>query len=439
MAEGATWLIEAREYPVTFETFSLDARIQAGIRSMGFETPTPIQKQAIPHILAGHDVLGLAQTGTGKTAAFMLPILQRLTRGPRRNVRALILAPTRELAEQTHETTRQLGRNVPVRSMTIYGGVSKNRQIDQLRRGVEIVVACPGRLLDIAGDGKIDLSHIEVLVLDEADRMCDMGFIPDIRRIMKMLPRKRQTLFFSATMPDDIRDLSRQFLHEPVNIQIGMIAPAKTVSHSLYPVAHDKKKKLLMNVLDQTRTGRVLVFTRTKHRARYLSRDLGKRGFHATALQGNMSQNARQRAIDGFRSGKYDILVATDIASRGIDVEDITHVINYDMPDTVDAYTHRIGRTGRAELTGKAFTFTTPTDQSMVREIEKVLGYRIQRCETIPGSNAHRQGTKSARPAASKPGSNRKEQKKKGGHPKHHNNDRSSRSHQRSHARLTRR
>ena len=364
---------------MSFKSFSLDARIQAGIQSMGYQTPTPIQKKAIPLVLEGRDVLGIAQTGTGKTAAFVLPILQHLSHGPRRKVRTLILAPTRELAQQTHQAIRQLGKNMPVHSMTVYGGVSKNKQIDRLRRGVDIVVACPGRLLDIAGEGKIDLSHVEVLVLDEADRMCDMGFLPDIRRIIKLVPQKRQTLFFSATMPDDILALSKRILRNPARVQIGIIAPAKTVSHSLYSVTHDKKKGLLMNVLHGTRTGRVLVFTRTKRRARYLSRDLGKSGFNATALQGNMSQNARQQAIDGFRRGKFDILVATDIASRGIDVEDITHVINYDMPDTVDAYTHRIGRTGRAEESGEAFTFSTPEDQGMVRRIENVLGYSIER------------------------------------------------------------
>jgi ATP-dependent RNA helicase RhlE len=228
--------------------------------------------------------------------------------------------------------------------VTVYGGVGKNPQIKALERGVEVVVACPGRLLDLHGDGYIDLSHVEVLVLDEADRMCDMGFLPDIRRILKLLPHERQTLFFSATMPDEIRDLADSILDDPVTVQIGMIAPAKTVAHALYPVPHALKKSLLLAMLEQTATGRVLVFTRTKYRARNLARDLGKRKYRAAALQGNMSQNQRQRALDGFRDDKYDILVATDVAARGIDVTDITHVINFDMPDTVDAYTHRIGR-----------------------------------------------------------------------------------------------
>ena len=364
---------------MSFEQFSIDPRLVAGTKAMGFTIPTPIQKQAIPVVLQGRDVMGLAQTGTGKTAAFMLPILQRLTSGHRRRVRALIVAPTRELAEQIHQATRDLGRGTKVRSTTVYGGVPKGRQISALRSGVEIVVACPGRLLDLHGDGLIDLSRVEVLVLDEADRMCDMGFLPDIKRILKLLPTERQTLFFSATMPKDIRQLADRILDEPVTVQIGMIAPAETVSHALYPVTRHLKKKLLFATLEQEATGRVLIFTRTKRRARFLARDLEKRRYRASALQGNMSQNRRQEAIDGFRKGKYDILVATDIASRGIDVSDISHVINYDMPDTVDAYTHRIGRTGRVHKSGEAFTFVDREDEPMVRQIEKLLGTRIER------------------------------------------------------------
>ncbi len=364
---------------MNFEQFSFDPRINAGISAAGFTTPTPIQTQAIPAILEGRDVLGLAQTGTGKTAAFMLPTLQRLTRGPLKRVRALVLAPTRELAEQIHESTRQLGGKTRVRSVTVYGGVSKAAQIKALRRGAEVVIACPGRLLDIMGDGAIDLSHLEVLVLDEADRMCDMGFLPDIRRILRKLPTERQTLFFSATMPDDIRSLSSEILRDPVTVQIGMIAPAKTVDHALYPVPDHRKTRLLLTMLERTPTGRVLVFTRTKHRARSLALQLESQGYRTAALQGNMSQNKRQQAINGFRSGKYDILVATDIAARGIDVSDISHVINYDMPDTVDAYTHRIGRTGRASQTGEAYTFAGDQDVPIIRDIERVLDMEIER------------------------------------------------------------
>jgi ATP-dependent RNA helicase RhlE len=364
---------------VNFNQFSFDPRIHASIKRIGFTDPTPIQQQAIPAVLEGDDVLGLAQTGTGKTAAFMLPILERLTRGPLRRVRALILAPTRELAEQIHQATVDFSLNMKVHSVAIYGGVSKEPQIKALRRGAEIVVACPGRLLDLMGDGQIDLTHVEVFVLDEADRMCDMGFLPDVSRIVKQLPERRQSLFFSATMPKDARKLAETILRNPVTVQIGMTAPAKTVSHALYPVHHRSKKKLLMELLDQTATGRVLIFTRTKYRARNLARDLGRKGFRVAALQGNMSQNQRQRAMDGFRKGKFDLLVATDIAARGIDVTEISHVINFDMPDTVDAYTHRIGRTGRAQEKGEAFTFVTPDDTPMVRSIEQLLGYRISR------------------------------------------------------------
>ena len=364
---------------MNFKEFGLDARIMRGIEAVGYTTPTPIQQQAIPVVLQGRDVLGVAQTGTGKTAAFVLPILQRLTRGPLRRPRVLIVAPTRELAEQTNEAARDLGRFTKVRSVSIYGGVGKRPQLEALRRGVEIVVACPGRLLDHIGEGDIDLSGIEVLVLDEADRMCDMGFLPDIRRILKALPVQRQTLFFAATMPRDIRRLADQILNDPVTVQIGVIAPVETVSHALYPIPHQLKKRLLMATLQQTATGRVLIFTRTKYRARNLARDLAKRGYRAAALQGNMSQNQRTKAINGFRDGKYDILVATDIASRGIDVSEITHVINFDIPDTADAYIHRIGRTGRAQQTGTAYTFASEENAAMVREIEKVLGTQIER------------------------------------------------------------
>lgn len=364
-----------------FEQFNFDRRVMAGIQAAGFEEPTPIQQQAIPPILEGKDVMGLAQTGTGKTAAFMLPIIQRLTQGPLKRVRALIVAPTRELAEQIRETAVELSQNTKIKSVAIYGGVGKGPQVNALKRGAEIVVACPGRLIDLHNEKKIDLSNVEVLVLDEADRMFDMGFLPDIRRIIRMLPKQRQNLFFSATMPDDIRELAKDVLQKPVTVQIGMIAPAKTVSHALYPVPHKLKTKLTFAILDKLAFGRLLIFTRTKYRARSLARKLDRKGYKAAALQGNMSQNQRQRSITGFRDGKFDILVATDIAARGIDVAEITHVINFDIPDTVDAYTHRIGRTGRATETGEAFTFITQDDDAMVRSIERVLKKKIDRKE----------------------------------------------------------
>lgn len=364
---------------MSFEQFSFDRRIAAGVKSIGYRTPTPIQKEAIPVVLQGRDILGLAQTGTGKTAAFVLPILQRLSQGPRGKVRALIVAPTRELAEQIHQEIVKLARDTKIRSVTIYGGVSKGPQLAALRRGVEIVVACPGRLLDHVDAGAINLGYVEVLVLDEADRMCDMGFLPDIRQIIRQVPEKRQTLFFSATMPKDIRVLADSILDDPKTVQIGAIAPAETVSHALYPVPEDRRKEFLIAMLRRTSTGRVLIFTRTKHRARSLAIYMKKHGYRAAALQGNMTQNQRQQAIDGFRNGKIDMLVATDIAARGIDVSKISHVINFDMPDTADAYTHRIGRTGRIGRSGEAFTFAVRGDGLMVRQIEKMLGTRLER------------------------------------------------------------
>jgi ATP-dependent RNA helicase RhlE len=371
---------------LNFESFHLNPRILAGVEAMGYVVPTPIQVKTIPPILEGRDVMGLAQTGTGKTAAFALPILQRLLDGPRGRLRVLVIAPTRELAEQTHDFFDALGRQTRLRSVTIYGGVNINPQIDRLRSGVEIVVACPGRLLDHMGQHTIDLSHVEILVLDEADRMFDMGFLPDIRRILKQLPKPRQTLLFSATMPDDIRGLAQEILEQPITVQIGQLTPVEAVSHALYPVEQHLKTPLLLELLHETDTESVLVFTRTKHRAERLAKQLHDAGYRAASLQGNLSQRRRQSALDGFRDGHYQILVATDIAARGIDVSRISHVINYDIPDTADAYTHRIGRTGRAAKTGDAFTLITREDETMVRDIEKVLGGRLER-RRIEGFN----------------------------------------------------
>jgi ATP-dependent RNA helicase RhlE len=363
-----------------FESFNFNPRLKAGVAALGYMEPTPIQEQAMPPVLAGRDVLGLAQTGTGKTAAFALPILERLGgRGAAGRVRALIVAPTRELAEQTHVAFGDLGQFTRVRSLTLYGGVGMNPQVQRLRQGVEVVVACPGRLLDHINRGTIDLRHVEVLVLDEADRMFDMGFLPDIRKILKHLPAARQTLLFSATMPDDIRHLAHEVLHNPVTVQVGDLQPVATVSHALYPVESHLKTELLIQLLYHTDTESVLVFTRTKHRAERLSKQLKAAGFSVASLQGNLSQSRRQTSLDGFRTGQYQILVATDIAARGIDVSRISHVINYDMPDTADAYTHRIGRTGRAAKTGDAFTLVTGEDADMVRAIERSLGAKVER------------------------------------------------------------
>jgi ATP-dependent RNA helicase RhlE len=384
-AECATWLIKLRSICLlNFDQFDFSSNISAAIQAAGFSRPTAIQKQAIPLVQQGRDVLGLAQTGTGKTAAFVLPILQHLEKVPSRRPRVLIIEPTRELAEQVHQSIAELRGKGRVRSATVYGGVSRSSQIKNVRHGVDIFVACPGRLLDLIEDGQIDISSIEILVLDEADRLCDMGFLPDIRRILMYLPVKRQTLLFSATMPPDIRSLAKSMLKDPAHVQVGASAPVNTVSHALYPVSEGLKSQLLLSVLKQTPTGRVLVFTRTKRRASKLADSLAKNGYRVSALQGDMTQNRRQSAIDGFRAGKYDILVATDIAARGIDISEISHVINFDMPDTVDAYTHRIGRTGRAENTGEAFTFTGLADEPIVRQIERILGASIER-RHLPG------------------------------------------------------
>jgi ATP-dependent RNA helicase RhlE len=364
---------------MSFEIFNLHPSIMSGLRALGYTKPTPIQVQSIPPIINGRDIIGLAQTGTGKTAAFVLPLLQRLLKGQRGLLRALIISPTRELAEQTCEAISKLGQQTGLRSIAIYGGVSMDQQVRGLRNGSEIAVACPGRLLDHIWKGTIDVSHLEVLVIDEADRMFDMGFLPDIRRILKCLLNKRQTLLFSATMPDDIRRLVQEVLHNPVTVQIGRTAPATTVSHALYPVKQHLKTALLIEVLRHTKTESVLIFTRTKHRTERVTQQLKKAGFKAISLQGNLSQNRRQAALDGFRDGSYKILVATDIAARGIDVLHISHVINYDVPDSTDAYTHRIGRTGRVDKNGDALTFVTSADTAMVQALEFILRTKLER------------------------------------------------------------
>jgi ATP-dependent RNA helicase RhlE len=362
---------------LNFETFNFHPSVAAGVAAAGYETPTPIQVRAIPEVFNGRDVMGRAQTGTGKTAAFVLPILNRLVGGKYGCVRALIIAPTRELAEQIHQAIETLGCKTRIRSVTVYGGVGINPQIQKLKRA-DIVVACPGRLLDHMGRSSIDLSQLEVLVIDEADQMFDMGFMPDIRRILKHLPVKRQTLLFSATMPPEIRRLAGNILRDPATVQVGITAPADTVNQALYPVAQHLKTALLLKLLGNTNTSSVLVFTRTKHRAKRLGEKLVAAGYRSASLQGNLSQSRRQAALDGFRDGKFQILVATDIAARGIDVTRISHVINYDIPSTPDAYIHRIGRTGRATCSGEAFTLVTREDKDMVRAINRIIGSEIE-------------------------------------------------------------
>ncbi|MEE8472463.1 MAG: DEAD/DEAH box helicase [Dehalococcoidia bacterium] len=364
---------------MSFEDFNLHQSIMGGVRAMGYTTPTPIQVKAIPPIMQGRDLIGLAQTGTGKTAAFALPILHRLRQSPRGQVGSIVISPTRELAEQTCEAFCDLGLQTDLQVVPIYGGVSMDHQVQRLRKGVEIAVACPGRLLDHLWKGTIDLSHVEVLVIDEADRMFDMGFLPDIRNILRCMLQQRQTLLFSATMPNDIRRLIQEVLTDPVTVQIGHALPAETVSHALYPVKQHLKTQLLIELLRRTDTESVLVFTRTKHRTERVAQQLKRAGFRAAQIQGNLSQYQRQAALDGFRDGTFKVLVATDIAARGIDVLRISHVINYDMPEDTDAYTHRIGRTGRVEKSGDALTFITSADDAMVRTIERVLKTTLER------------------------------------------------------------
>lgn len=369
---------------MSFNEFQFHPKVNAGIAACGYTAPTPIQKDAIPPILAGRDMLGLAQTGTGKTAAFVLPLLQRLLEGPRKTVRALIVAPTRELAEQIHDNIEMMGVNTGLRSVVVYGGVGKQPQIKGIRSGAEIIVACPGRLLDLLSDNAFNLRAVEVLVLDEADHMFDKGFLPDIRRIIKQLPTKRQTLVFSATMPQEIRHLAEEILYKPVTVQINHTLPAPTISHRLYQVAKARKTSLLKSIIDEGEMTCTLIFTRTKYKAKSLALVLEHAGYSATSLQGNLSQQKRQQAMDGFRDGTFKILVATDIAARGIDVLGISHVINYDVPDTAETYTHRTGRTGRATRFGQAVTFADRDDGKMISLIERNLGKKMSREVTPP-------------------------------------------------------
>ncbi len=364
---------------MNFETFNFHPSVMAGVRALGYSIPTPIQLKAIPPIMQGRDIIGLAQTGTGKTAAFVLPILHRLRAEPRGCVRALIISPTRELAEQTCEVFNELGRNTNLESVAVYGGVNMAQQTREIQNGATIVVACPGRLLDHLWKGTINLSGLEILVIDEADRMFDMGFLPDIRNILACIMNKRQTLLFSATMPENIRRLAREIMYNPVTVQIDRALPAKTVSHALYPVEPHLKTALLKEILRKTRTKSVLVFTRTKLRAERVAQQLVRAGYRVTSLQGDLPQNRRRAALEGFRTGTIKILVATDIASRGIDVLQISHVINYDMPGSTDDYIHRIGRTGRVEKDGDALTFVTKADEQKINELERLLDRPIER------------------------------------------------------------
>ena len=368
----------------TFADLGLTQPLLDAVREAGYTEPTPIQRQAIPLALSGRDIMGLAQTGTGKTAAFTLPIIDRLLGGPRRT-RVLILAPTRELAAQVDESFRGYGKHSGLRVAAVFGGVPIEPQERALRSGVDVVVATPGRLIDHIERQNVVFDDLEVLVLDEADRMLDMGFAPQINRIVNEIPRYRQTLLFSATMPPEVEALARKYLRKPVVVQVGRRSEAaSTVAHAVYPVPRDKKSALLVELLRQPDMDSVLIFTRTKHGADRAVRHLERAGVTATAMHADKSQAQRTQALEGFKQGTIRVLVATDIAQRGLDISGITHVINYDVPQQPEDYVHRIGRTGRAAATGDAYTFMAPDEIAMVRTIERVIGQQIPRV-SVPG------------------------------------------------------
>ncbi|MBI4341027.1 MAG: DEAD/DEAH box helicase [Candidatus Omnitrophica bacterium] len=382
--------ISATDEGPAFDSLNLHPDLLRGIHDLGYLRPTPIQAQAIPPILAGRDVIGCAQTGTGKTAAFVLPILHKLLqhRG-RGHARALIVAPTRELALQSMEHLKALSRYVPLKGAAIFGGVPMEPQIKALRQGLDIISATPGRLLDHIYSGRIDFVDLQILVLDEADRMLDMGFLPDIQKILRLLPSERQNLLFSATMPPEIAALAHQFMHHPVTVQIGQRStPPAGIHQAIYPVPRPRKIDLLTELLRAEGTTSALVFTRTKHFASRLSETLQQRGFKVSVLHGDRSQSQRMRALEQFRRGRSQVLVATDIAARGLDIDDITHVINYDVPHTPEDYVHRIGRTARAEATGDAFTLVDREEEPLVQAIEKLLNKTLPRV-TLPAFDYH--------------------------------------------------
>ncbi len=368
---------------VAFAALGLHERLLRAVREEGYETPTPIQAQAIPHALKGRDLFGAAQTGTGKTAAFVLPILQRLLQAPapaegRRKIRALVLSPTRELASQIGDGFAALGRHTGLVPAVIFGGVGQGPQVQALRRGLDVLVAAPGRLGDLMNQGHVDLSAVEVLVLDEADRMLDQGFLPAVRRIIVKLPQKRQTLFFSATMPKELEPLAAQILRDPVRVEVARVATtAERVVEELYHVSQADKRGLLEHLLRDPAITRVVVFTRTKHGADRVARHLEQAGVRGGAIHGNKSQGARERALGGFKDGALRVLVATDVAARGIDIDGVSHVINYDLPTDAEAYVHRIGRTARAGAAGKAMSFCCEEERPKLQRIEKLIRRRV--------------------------------------------------------------
>jgi len=378
---------------VPFSSLQIHANLLRGLKELGFVRPTPIQADAIPPALAGRDVLASAATGSGKTAAFLLPILHQLINRPRGTTRALVITPTRELAAQILEDLNDLAVHTPITAAAVYGGVAMGPQEHAFRSGVDVLIATPGRLLDHFRAPYAKLSGLQHLVLDEADRMLDMGFLPDIRRILRHLPARRQTLFFSATMPGPIGILAREMLHNPATVNLGrQAAPAVGIRQAVYPVAQELKAALLVTLLERGEMHDALVFTRTKHRANRLAEHLVRHGIKAERIHGNRSQAQRTAALAGFKEGTYRVLVATDIAARGIDVEALGHVVNFDVPMVPDDYIHRVGRTARAEATGDAFTFVSPNEQGDLAQIERAIGKRLPRV-TVPDFDYH------ARPA----------------------------------------
>ncbi|MDH6342678.1 ATP-dependent RNA helicase RhlE [Parabacteroides sp. PFB2-12] len=373
---------------MTFKELDIIEPIIKALQEKGYENPTPIQEQAIPPVLNNRDLLGLAQTGTGKTAAFAIPIIQQLQEkksgGRRREIKALVLTPTRELAIQIDECFSDYAKYTDLRHTVIFGGVNQNPQVEKLKRGVDILIATPGRLLDLMNQKIINLDFIRHFVLDEADRMLDMGFIHDIKRLLPKLPKKKQTLFFSATMPDSIVALSRSILYKPVRVEVAPVSSVvDTIEQYIYFVEKPEKKDLLIDLLKKDREKSALVFSRTKHGADKIARILSKAGIGSAAIHGNKSQNARQRALADFKSNQIQALIATDIAARGIDINQLELVINYDLPDVAETYVHRIGRTGRAGHSGMALTFCSTEEYPMVKDIQKLTGKKLN---TVPAS-----------------------------------------------------
>lgn len=364
----------------TFEDLPLHAKLRRGIQEIGYAIPTPIQRGTIPHAVQGRDIIGTSQTGTGKTAAFLLPILERLLEEPRGRIHALVLTPTRELALQAESFLRKLAAHTHLRGAAIYGGVGMADQERALRGGAEVIIATPGRLLDHMSRGYVNFQGLRILVLDEADRMLDMGFLPDVRRILQRLPRDRQTMLFSATMPPEIVRLSREFLRDPKMVLVEeRTVAAVGVTHLVLPVPSHLKTDLLAELLRDEMMSSVLVFARTKHRADNLVRQLLHRGLNAAVIHGNRSQSQRIRALEGFRTGEYRVLVATDIAARGVDVKDVSHVVNFDVPHEPETYIHRVGRTARAQQRGDAYTLVSPEEEPDLARVEKLIGMRIDR------------------------------------------------------------